>query len=96
MHRDDHVYLRVDLPLIQELGVGEAVLYAFLRFACKYQKKDKDGYCPISSKFICDQLKLARRTMYDRRDRLVTGGLIELRQGVNQNEKCLYRIMDKR
>lgn len=95
MQQNSNVYLKVDLTLAREIGVGEAFLFAFILFVAQKRPKDTHGFFTIESKYICHSLNWPRNTLMRRRDKLVECGLIEFRQGSNQNTKSYYKIANK-
>lgn len=96
MQLNSKLYLRVDLALVQDIGANAAILYAFIIFVAKKRQKDIHGFFSIETKYICQNLGLARNTLIRHRSILIKRGLIELRQGSNQNAKSYYKITTNR
>jgi hypothetical protein len=89
---EKRVFVKLDLELYREKGDSVAVLYAFLCNASKIWKKDNDGYFEIFQKYIREQLGWSNDRFYKARDTLIEVGLLQVRQGVNQNKNTKYKL----
>jgi len=87
------IYIRTYGGIIQDLGVGPAVLYGFLEFLSKRFKKDDRGYFCVFNTFIKEQLGIGRDKLKNYRNALVEAGYIDYIQGINQNAKSRYKII---
>ena len=92
MRKGQKLFLKIDVGLIQDIGLQEAALFSFLEFTAKAIKKDRDGFVGIDTRYIADSLGLNIRTIQRCRKKIVDRGLVTIKTGVNQNTKTKYKI----
>lgn len=86
-------FLKVRAELVRDLGSDEAILLAFISFQIKYRKKDSDGYSPLSTKQICEDLGWNRKRAQRVLKKLIEAKMLRLKRGVNQIKNNKYKIM---
>lgn len=91
--KNEKYFLKVNMLLVRKFGSDIAVLYSFLKFAARYRKKDKDGYCAIETEYISKNLGWGKAKVISVREKIVKSRLIFFKQGVNQNVKNKYKIL---
>ncbi|MBQ9018251.1 hypothetical protein IJ117_00610 [Candidatus Saccharibacteria bacterium] len=86
-------YLKLDMNLARELGLDCAALFACLKFLAKRQKLDDHGFFQVDRAFLQPNLGLSRNRLLRARKELENKGLIQVIDGLNQNQKPRYKIV---
>lgn len=92
MRKEQKLFLKIDVGLSREIGVHEAMLFAFLKFTARVLRPDKDGFVGIDTQYISDSLGWNARMVQRCRRKIEDRGLVTIRTGVNQNTKTRYKI----
>lgn len=86
-------FVKLDLRLVQEIGLDAAFLHAVLKNASQVWTKDDDGYFTIWTKYLMQQTGWWQGKIIKERNRLIELGLIDFKQGKNQNSKNKYKLL---
>ena len=86
-------FVKLDLRLVQEIGLDAAFLHAVLKNASQVWSKDDDGYFAIWTKYLMQQAGWGKDKTIKTRDALIKAGLLEFKQGKNQNSKNKYKML---
>lgn len=90
---DKNQFVKLDLRLVQEIGLDAAFLYAVLKNASQVWTKDDDGYFTIWTKYLAKQTGWSKNKVIWTRDKLIELKLLKFSQGKNQNSKNKYKLL---
>jgi hypothetical protein len=87
------MFYKVDSVLVDRLGLDAAFLYTLLKNISKIRKKDKTGFFDLWTSYIVKRTKWSKPKVIKIRRKIISAGLIEFRQGKNQNHKNKYKML---
>lgn len=93
--RDNRAFVKVDMGLVQDIGLDAAFLYGLIRNISNIRAIDDDGYFAIETEYLSKVSCWSKKTVVRHRLKLVDAGLLRLKNGVNQNIKVKYKIIHK-
>ena len=86
-------FYRVEVEIVEKLGLKPAFLLAVLKNTAKIWKKDDQGRFAVWNSYLLEKTGFSRRTLERVREKLVEAGLISFEKGTNQNVPVKYKIV---